>query len=351
MKKRAIAALVLASAMMLTACGGAATPAPAASSEAAPAASSEAAEPAAEAEAPAEEAPAWKPDGTVTIVCLSSAGGGSDNNTRAVIEEFSKIGVDTNFVVDYQNDGGGAVGWTNVAETKGDDQLLMCYGFGDVINQVDSSSPYGAANYKALAIVCSEGELMLQTPDCPYADFKEAVEAAKGGKVVTIAGSGGVDPLAYKQLLDVTGLTEDQMVYVRHNSTSEAIVTELGKHADYVVAKPSSCQSYVESGDLVPTLVFAQEHFPAPLDTAVTLEELGFENVDVAMWRGFAAPTTISDEAYAYYCDIFQQLVDSPEWTADYIEKYNSSPLFLIGEDAQAHMEKTEEQYKASVAE
>lgn len=342
MKKQIVTLLTLGLlASVMTGCGGSkeepAAPAPAESP-----AAEENADPA-EAEAPAA---AWKPDKSVSIVCLSSAGGGSDINTRAVIDIFKEIGVDTNFVVDYKNDGGGAVGWQYVAEAKNDDNLLMCYGFGDVINQVDADL-YGVDSYKAVAIVSAEQEVLLSTPDCKYEDFNAAVEAAKNGTVVTIAGSGGVDPVIYKKMLEVTGLEESQMPYVQHNSTGEAVVTMLGNHADYVVAKPSSSISYVESGDLVPYVAFQEERFAAPLDTAPTISELGYDAIEAPMWRGFAVPTSISDEAYAYYCDIFTQLVESDAWMAGYVDKYAASPVFLIGEEAQAYMKESEDEYRA----
>ena len=293
----------------------------------------------------AETAVTWAPEKSVSIVCLSASGGGSDINTRAVIDTFKEIGIDTDFVVDYKNDGGGAVGWQYVADAKKDDYLLMCYGFGDVINQVDADM-FGVDSYKAVAVVSAEQEVLLSTPQCKYEDFNAAVEAAKAGTVVTIAGSGGVDPITYQKVIAAAGLTEDQMPYVQHNSTGEAIVTMLGNHADFVVAKPSSCISYVESGELVPYVAFQSEHFAAPLDTAPTAEELGLGDIKSPMWRGFAVPKTISDEAYAYYCDIFQQLVDSPEWTAEYVDKYAASPVFLIGQEAQDYMQASEDDYR-----
>lgn len=288
----------------------------------------------------------WTPEKSISVVCLSAAGGGSDINTRAVIDTFGKIGVDANFVVDYKNDGGGAVGWQYVAEAKNDDYILMCYGFGDVINQVDADL-YGVDSYKAVAIVSAEQEVLLATPNCEFSDFNEAVEAAKGGTVVTVAGSGGVDPITYKKLLEVTGLTEAQMPYVQHNSTGEAVVTVLGDHADFLVAKPSSCISYVESGDLVPYVAFQDDRFAAPLDTAPTITELGYDAVETPMWRGFSVPTTTSDEAYAYYCDIFTKLIESDEWMTDYVDAYAASPVFLIGEEAQQYMKASEDEYKA----
>ena len=294
------------------------------------------------------ETEAWTPEKTISIVCLSASGGGSDINTRAVIDVFQKIGVDASFVVDYQNDGGGAVGWANVAETKNDDYLLMCYGFGDVINQVTSNTGYSADDYKAIAVVSAEQVLLLSTPDCKYASFDEAVEAAKNGTSVSIAGSGGVDPLAYNKMLESCGLTEEQMPYVQHNSTGEAVVTMLGNHCDFVICKPSSCISYVESGDLVPYVSFYSQRLDAPLDTAPTLSELGYTDIEAPMWRGFVAPTSISDEAYAYYLDIFTQLIESDTWAEEYVEKYAASPVYLIGEEAQAYMEQTEADYIAA---
>ena len=43
---------------------------------------------------------------------------------------------------------------------------------------------------------------------------------------------------------------------------------------------------------------------------------------------------------------IFQQLVDSPEWTAEYVDKYAASPVFLIGQEAQDYMQASEDDYR-----
>lgn len=71
----------------------------------------------------AKTAVTWAPEKSVSIVCLSASGGGSDINTRAVIDTFKEIGIDTDFVVDYKNDGGGAVGWQYVADAK---KMIIC---------------------------------------------------------------------------------------------------------------------------------------------------------------------------------------------------------------------------------
>lgn len=289
----------------------------------------------------------FTPEKTISLVCVSSAGGGSDINCRAVIDTFGKIGVDANFIVDYKNDGGGAVGWQYTAKAD-DEYTVMCYGFGDTINMVKNTD-FRMKDYRGVAVVSAEQLALLSTPDCKYADFKEAVEAAKNGTVVTIAGAGGVDLIIYNKLLEVTGLTEAQMTYVQHNSTGEAVVTMLGNHSDFVICKPSSSISYVESGELVPYVAFQQERFAAPLDTAPTISELGFEHIEAPMWRGFVVSANMPEAAYQYYCDIFQKLVDSPEWTADYVDKYAASPLFMIGDEANDYLVKAEAEFEASL--
>lgn len=300
----------------------------------------------AESESAEEETAAstWIPEKAVSLICCSSAGGGSDINCRAVIEDFGKIGIDADFVVDYKNDGGGAIGWQYTAKAT-DEYTVMCYGFGDTINMVDNTEEYRMDAYKGVAIVSAEQEVLLSSKNCKYADFNEAVEAAKNGTVVTIAGSGGVDLIIYKKLLETTGLTEAQLSYIQHNSTGEAIVTMLGDHSDYVVCKPSSSISYVESGELVPYVAFNKERFSAPLENAPTISELGYEAIEAPMWRGFVVSKDMPDEAYQYYCDIFQQLVDSDEWMTDYVEANAATPLFMTGEEADTYMREAEAAY------
>ena len=299
MKKTALFSAVLA-AFLLTACSGGSQPA----TTAAPAASSPAAGSAAPA---ATESSSWSPSGEVKFIVTSKAGGGSDIYTRKMIEIINSKGIsDTNFVVDYMTDGGGESGRQYVADAKKGDELLTAMEYGGFANMLLNTS-YRIEDFRCIAVVGEECQILLATPNCKYADLKDAIEAAKGG----------------------------------------AIVECMGDHSDYVFARASACQSYAESGDLVPVVALQENRFAGALDCP-TIEELGYNLIKVPLWRGVCGPKSMSDEAYAFYCDIFGQMAESDEWENEYCSVYGATKYQLTGAEAEAYMKASQENYLAS---
>lgn len=289
----------------------------------------------------------WKPKGEVEFVVCSSAGGGSDIYTRKMIEIINKNGIsDTNFVVDYKTDGGGETGRQYVADARKGDQILVAMEFGGFANMLKNTA-YRMDNYRCIAVVAEECQILLATPNCKYATIQDAIEAAKAGTVVSISGSGEADSMMYDLLRDQFGLTADQLTYIRCSSTSEAITNCLGDHCDYVFARASACISYAESGDLVPVIALQDNRFTGVLDCP-TIQELGYDLVKVPLWRGVCAPKKCSDEAYAFYCDIFGQMANSAEWQAEYCDVYQALKIIAIGDEATDYMVKSQEDYLAS---
>lgn len=289
----------------------------------------------------------WTPEGEVKFIVCSSAGGGSDIYTRKMIEIINGNGIaDTNYVVDYMTDGGGESGRQYVADAKKGDQLLVAMEYGGFANMLLNTS-YRIENFRCIAVVGEECQLLLSTPDCKYADLNAAIEAAKGGTVVSIAGSGQADQQMYDLMREEFGLNDSQLTYIRCSSTSEAIVNCMGGHSDYVLARASACQSYAESKDLVPVAALQEERFGGVLDCP-TIEELGYNLIKVPLWRGVCGPKSMSDEAYQFYCDCYKQMAESKEWIDGYCAEYGATPYALVGEEAEAYMKQSQENYLES---
>ena len=290
----------------------------------------------------------WTPKGEVKFIVCSSAGGGSDIYTRKMIEIINKNGIsDANFIVDYMTDGGGEAGRQYVADARKGDELLVAMEFGGFANMLKNTA-YRMDKYRCVAVVAEECQILLASPNCKYASIEEAIEAAKNGAVVSVSGSGEADSMMYELMRDQFGLTEAQMTYIRCSSTSEAITNCMGDHCDYVFARASACISYVESGDLKPVIALQEKRFTGILDCP-TIGELGYEDVKVPLWRGVCAPASCSDEAYAFYCDIFQQMADSAEWKTEYCEPYQALQITAIGDAATEYMVNAQEEYLATL--
>ena len=237
-------------------------------------------------------------------------------------------------MISNETDGSGEVGRNKVATMKaGDaDYTLLTFNSGDLMPMVQNTKNR-SSNFRILAIMAVDKQLMFSCPasdaKTDYAkaggdqnDFAAAIEAAKNGTFVVIGGSKGDDITTYQKLLAEVGLTEQQMGYITYDSTSDAITAALGGNVDFVISKPAAASQYVEAGDLHAVLALSTERYTGNLADAPTLSEIGdYNNVEVPVWRGVAAPASMSDAAVAFWSDALGKVSASSTWHTDYLEK------------------------------
>lgn len=305
---------------------------------------------------------AFVPTKNISWICTSSPGGGSDIFTRKIMDIMTKEDLvnGQTIVPENKTDGSGEVGRNMVANTKaGDaDYTLLTFNSGDLIPMV-TNTKNRAANFRILAIMAVDKQLLFS---CPKSDsktdyaknggdqtsFVDAIEAAKNGTYVVIGGSRGDDLTTYKKMLDEVGLTEDQMGYITYDSTSDAITAALGGNVDFVISKPAAASQYVESGDLVGVLALSNERYAGNLADAPTLSELGdYENVEVPVWRGVAAPAAMSDAAAEFWSNTLGAVSETEAWHTEYLEKNQLIDQHLSTADATTYVADYEADYMA----
>ena len=282
------------------------------------------------------ETAAFVPSKNITWICTSSAGGGSDIFSRKISEIMTSENLvnGQTIVVSNETDGSGEVGRNKIATMKGDDANynLLTFNSGDLMPMV-TNTKNRSSNFRILAIMAVDKQLLFSCPDSDsktdYAkaggdqtDFAAAIEAAQNGTFVVIGGSKGDDITTYQKLLAEVGLSEDQMGYITYDSTSDAITAALGGNVDFVISKPAAASQYVESGDLNAVLALANERYAGNLADAPTLSEIGsYNNVEVPVWRGVAAPAAMSDAAVAFWSEALGKVSASDAWHTEYLQK------------------------------
>ncbi|MGN8818392.1 tripartite tricarboxylate transporter substrate-binding protein [Oribacterium sp. HCP28S3_H8] len=296
---------------------------------------------------------AWKPEKTINWMVTSSAGGGSDLFTRTIGDIMTKENLvnGQTIVVTNKTDGAGEIGRNEVATTKNNaDYQLLTFNSGDLMPMV-TNTKNRASNFRILAVMAVDKQLLLSDSATPYKDFAEAIEKAKSGTVVHVGGSKGDDIATFKKLLEEIGVTEDQMTYTTYNSTGDAITAALGGHVDYVMAKPAACTEYVTSGDLKPVLALSTERFGGNLADAPKLSEIGdYKDVEVPVWRGVAAPQAMSDEAAQYWSDTLKAVSETGDWKENYISKNMLIADFMDTKTATDYVTKFESDYLATLS-
>lgn len=281
----------------------------------------------------------WAPQKNIEWVVTSSAGGGSDVYTRVIAEIMKDEGmVDQTILINNQTDGGGEVGRLRVSQEKSDGHLLLTFNSGDLVPMV-TNTDNRIENFRPIAVMAVDRHLLLKGKKTPYADLKEALEAAEAGEKVTIGGSKGEDYRLYEMFLDVSGLSDKQLTYIMYDATSDAITSLLGGHIDYCISKPASSIQYMESNDVEAEVALAKEPFGGSLgDIPLLSQATGLEDIEAPIWRGVVGPASMPDEAVKFWSDLLRQVSETEAWKTDYIEKNHLTPLYLPAEEAETYM-------------
>ena len=298
----------------------------------------------------------FTPTKTITWVCTSGAGGGSDIFSRKIADIMNTENLvnGQTIVISNETDGAGEVGRNKIATTTMNaDYNLLTFNSGDLMPMVTNTANR-SSNFRILAIMAVDKQLLFScgsaTGKTAYAktgadmtDFAAAIEAAKNGTYVVIGGSKGDDIATYQALIEELGLTEDQMGYITYDSTGDAITAALGGNLDFVISKPAAASQYVESGDLTPALALSTERFGG------NLADVGdYENVEVPVWRGVAAPKAMSDAAVAFWSDALKKVSETQAWNDEYLVPNQLISQYMNSADATTYVSEFEADYMVS---
>ena len=280
----------------------------------------------------------WKPTKTVEWTLTVSPGGGNDIFTRTIIDiATSKKISDANFIVNYQTDGNGEVARLALAKAGVESHRILGYTSGDLIAQMEIGS-LTPDDFTVLTVLVSDKHILLVNKEGKYKSVQAVVDAIKAGEDVAMGGARGDDELLYNRLMKSFGFAEDEVPYIAYGSNADSLTALLGNHIDVCVSKLAACKQYLISGDLESIAALANERFTAkPFDTAQTLSELGYENVEYPIWRAIMASPEMPKAAIEYYINMLKDVSKTPEWEF-YLEDKLSSSMNLFGEDAKQYV-------------
>jgi putative tricarboxylic transport membrane protein len=290
----------------------------------------------------------FEPARNVEWIVTSSAGGGSDIFTRIISDIITKEGfAKATIIVTNKTDGGGEVGRANVAGVSGAlaDHTLLTFNSGDLMPMV-KNTPNRVENFKPIAIMAVDKQLVFITPNSKYKTFKAVMNAVKAGQKVVMGGSKGDDMATCDLLRSELKWTEAQMPYITYDSTNDALTAILGNHVDLVISKPAAAAEYVEAGKLLPILALASERYTGNLSNAPTLGELGnYKNVEIPVWRGVAGPAAMSPAAQAYWSGILKKVSETEIWKTNYLVKFKLIGEYKNWQEATEYMRRYQKNY------
>lgn len=156
---------------------------------------------------------------------------------------------------------------------------------------------------------------MLFVPkDSPYKDFAsflEYVKANPGTVRVATSGFGTMDDLTLKFLASKGYPT----VNVPFGKPAERYASAVGGHVDAFYEEPGDVRQFLESGDLVPIVVFAEKRHPS-FPEVPTAAEHGIELWGLDNFRTLVVRAGTPEDRVAKLSEVFGAALDTEEWQA-----------------------------------
>ncbi|MCC8191312.1 MAG: hypothetical protein LIP77_11890 [Planctomycetes bacterium] len=285
----------------------------------------------------------FEPSRNVEYVVHSSPGSALDVFSRTVADIIRSNGLaKATIVINNQTDGGGAVAQRRVSQLTGAvaDHTLLGFNMGDV-PAILQNTDMTIDDFRIIAILAQDNKFLYITRSAPFDSFQGLVDTLERGERVVLGGGKADDNVMFlllKKAID----KNDNLAYLQNGDTQKTAVAALGDHVAIAIGKPGVCLPYIDSGEFIPIVTEGKQRMAGPFADVPTFTELGYDTIDFIQSRAIIASKHMSDEAYAYWQDVFCQVAESQDFTVKYLEKYQSQPAFIAGDDAQRYFQQAQ---------
>ncbi|MEL7282263.1 MAG: tripartite tricarboxylate transporter substrate binding protein, partial [Pseudomonadota bacterium] len=120
-----------------------------------------------------------------------------------------------------------------------------------------------------------------------------------------------------------------------------------GKQIMATVNNPAEAKGFYEAGDFVPLVAFSDERLPAYPDVPTMIEK--GNDFSYYNQRAVVGAPGMSDEAAAYYQDLFTQIYNTEEWQG-YLTSESLSPLWMDASEQKAYWQTQVENHEKLLA-
>lgn len=277
----------------------------------------------------------WTPRKPIDFVIMAGPGGGADQIARFIQSVAEKKDLTNRPLVPNNKGGGsGAEALIHVSGTNDPDHTILV-----TLNSF-FTTPLRQQNlgidiqtFTPIAMMGVDPFVLWVHKDSGITTFDEFVEQVKamdGEFVMGGTGAGQEDSIVIAFMSGAYGL---DIKYIPYDGGGAVAKDLAGQQIMASVNNPAEAKGFYEAGDFVPLLAFSDERMPAYPDVP-TIKELG-QDFSYYNQRAVVGAPGMSDEAAAYYQDLFTQIYESDEWQG-YLESESLSPLWM---DADAQRE------------
>jgi len=269
---------------------------------------------------------AWEPVKPIDFVIMAGAGGGADQIARFIQSVAEKHKMTPRPLV--PNNKGGGSGAEALIALKGasdpDHTILVTLNsfFTTPIRQPDLGIDINT--FTPIMMMGVDPFVLWVHKDSGIKTFEEwldKVKAEDGNYVMGGTGKGQEDSIVIAWLEKNYGL---KIKYIPYKGGGAVAKDLAGQQIMASVNNPSEARGFYDSGDVVPLIAFSDERLPNLPDVR-TVKELG-KDFSYYNQRAVVGAPGMSDDAAAFYRDLFGKIYDSQEWQ-DYMKSESLEPL------------------------
>jgi putative tricarboxylic transport membrane protein len=283
--------------------------------------------------------PATKyPEKQITLINPNAPGGGTDIMFRNMDAIGQKVkAFPQAFILETKTGGSGSVGKAAAVNSKPDGYTLTVADDSTLYQDLGGTQPFAYNDFTYIARMVIDYNLVVVRNESPIKTFKEWLDAAKSRpKAVSVAGT-GIGNTDQIHLVQISKLAGTEFTYTSFNSGGEVLTNLLGGHVDSALANPSEVWEQMRAGQIRALAITAPERLK-DLPDVPTLKEQGLDLV-VSQYRGIAGPKNLPPEIVKVLEDGFKKISDSPEWKAEYLDKFQQINGFMGSAELTKYMD------------
>lgn len=279
----------------------------------------------------------WQPKKPVELIIMAGTGGGADQIARLLQGLIEKKNLSPRPFIPINKPGGsGAEALRYLQEKAGDDHTLLVTlnSFyttpiiqSDLGVDVSQFTPVGRMALDTFLLWVNQDQEGITDLD----SYVSAVKAA--GKAWKVGGTGsGQEDSILTAMMEAE--FDYEVTYIPFPGGGTVAKNLVGKHIDSTVNNPAEQNEFYRAGNTKPLVQFTGERMAAYPDIP-TAKELGHD-IEYYMQRSINGPPGMSEEAQAFYIDLFNQLYQSEEWQTFCVEDGLDCTEWVAGNDLAA---------------
>ena len=255
------------------------------------------------------------PEKPVQVIVPFSPGGGNDILIRLVGKYIPSF-LGQQLVVENKPGAGGQIGWTTLSKARPDGYNLGATSLPSMVlvKSLRKNVPFNLSDFRYVCNIQIDPIIWVVNNDSQFKSGRDVMEYSRNnpGKL-NIAGDGPQSNIQLQHLIAEKHL-KMKSNFISYSGSGPAITALLGKQVEVAITTLSAAVSHMESGRIVPLVVFYDEKLPE-LSIRTAKEEFGMSipSAGTAL-RGVAFPKNVDAKHAAVIEKAFEKVTKSPEF-------------------------------------